>query len=438
YVHQHGVEYMENEVEQTPGLPPWETTVMERLHATGYATAAFGKIHMLPPKGFDEMQLTLGKGARWTEAEGSPLGPAQLGPVYAEWLERKRPGAYESIYAQRRLPEYRDQATAIVNTLATDEYVDYWVAENTIDYLERPDAGDEQPFFVWCGFCGPHTPFDPPEPYASLYDQADVPLSPLLHARQRNVTPSDQPSRFDRADGEQVARKITAYYWGMVTFIDDMVGKIMDVLTRRELWANSLILFTSDHGEMLGDYGQLGKGNLTEPVINVPCIVVPPGGEPPADGRQRRTDRLVELIDLAPTMLDFAGIPRPDALPGSSLRPLLTPGTDPSQAPPSKDAVLCEYVSNDRQTRRACLRTSRYKYIASGSDRPVEFYDLHEDPRELVNVAANPAYQAEVHRHAELLLHRLMTTTPFPWNSDQASRDRERFDSFGRPITSHD
>src|SRR5262249_26959382 len=126
YVHQHGVSYMENEIGRTPGLPPWETTLPERLRAHGYTTAAYGKSHLLPPLGFDETALTLGKGARWTVSHGSPLGPSQLGPVYAAWLEGKRPGAYESIYAQRRRPEYRDRATAIVNTLAADEYVDYW------------------------------------------------------------------------------------------------------------------------------------------------------------------------------------------------------------------------------------------------------------------------------------------------------------------------
>ena len=137
YVHQHGVDHMQPEIGTTPGLPPWETTVMERLQGAGYRTAAFGKIHMMPPRGLDEMALTMGKGARWTVASGSPLGPSQLGPVYAAWLEGKRPGAYEEIYAQRREPEYREQAGAVVNCLAADEYVDYWIGENTWQYLER-------------------------------------------------------------------------------------------------------------------------------------------------------------------------------------------------------------------------------------------------------------------------------------------------------------
>src|ERR671933_480613 len=110
YVHQHGVEYMEPVIGTTPGLPPWETTIQERLRAAGYTTAAFGKIHQLPPRGWDETALTMGKGARWTVAEGSPLGPSQLGPVYAEWLERKRPGAGAGPAAAARPQEPRPPA----------------------------------------------------------------------------------------------------------------------------------------------------------------------------------------------------------------------------------------------------------------------------------------------------------------------------------------
>ena len=145
YVHQHGVDHMQPEIGTTPGLPPWEPAVMERLQGAGYRTAAFGKIHMMPPRGLDEMALTMGKGARWTVSSGSPLGPSQLGPVYAAWLEGKRPGAYEEIYAQRREPEYREQAGAVVNCLAADEYVDYWIGENTWQLPGAPGGHPRAP-----------------------------------------------------------------------------------------------------------------------------------------------------------------------------------------------------------------------------------------------------------------------------------------------------
>jgi arylsulfatase len=433
YTHQHGVYYTDNVIDTTPGLPPWERTVMERLQEVGYTTAGFGNIHMMPPKGLEEMQLTTNKGSRWTVAEGSPLGPAPLGPIYAQWLEGRRPGAYEEIYAQRRRPEYREQAMAIVNVLDPDEYVDYWIAENSWRYLDRDH---ERPFFLWCGFCGPHPPYDPPEPYASMYRPEDIPVPALLHARQQNVPDGDRPTRFDQPDGEQLIRKITAHYWGMVSFVDDMVGRIMEVLTRRGLWDNTMVVFTTDHGDLLGDFGKLGKSTFLEPVIRAPYIVVPPGTSPAPSGHVPRAfDGLVEHVDLAPTFLDYAGVEHTADLPGRSLRPVLE-GTGEL---PALDGILCEYTSNERDFHSKCLRTVRYKYVITSSAHVpsrVELYDLEQDPQETTNVAGDPSYRDELARHAELL-RRLTLTERNPWNSGGATATPAAVDQFGLPITAN-
>jgi arylsulfatase A-like enzyme len=233
----------------------------------------------------------------------------------------------------------------IADLLAADEYVDYWTAENTWQYLERDHDRPDQPWFVWCGFCGPHPPYDPPEPYASLYDLDAVPLPPLRRARQRNVLHPGGPGRFERADGERVARRMVAYYWAMMTFIDDMVGRIMETLSRRGLWEHTLVIFTTDHGAMLGDFGKTGKSDtFLEPVIHVPYLVVPPGGGAAGAARPapapRTYDGFVEHVDLAPTILDYAGIEHPQELPGYSLRPVLE---DRPAELPAREYVSCEY-----------------------------------------------------------------------------------------------
>lgn len=424
YVHQHGVEFMSSAIDQTPGLPPWETTLMERLQDAGYSTAGYGKIHMMPPRGFDEMQLTMGKGARWTSASGSPLGPAQLGPNYAEWLEQRNPGGYGSIYAQRRRPEYTSHATAIANVLPADQYVDSWIGENAVQYVERDH---DRPFFMWAGFCGPHTPFDPPEPYASMYDQDSIPIPELLGATSPSWLMSPRAPQFDGADGEQVVRRMIAYYWAMMTLIDDMVAKIVEAADQRRDGRDTLIIITTDHGEMLGDFGAIGKGNFTEQVIRVPYLIVPPGNRLPSG---RTVDDLVEHVDLAPTILDYAGLAQPEELPGQSLRPYL----EPEWAEPEPlESVLCEFTTNDRQQQSKCVRSQRYKYVFNGRGKPVEFYDLHEDPSELVNLAADAGYAAVVRDHAELMLDRLTTTSKNAWNTTPAAREPTTIDDFGRP-----
>jgi arylsulfatase A-like enzyme len=97
--------------------------------------------------------------------------------------------------------------------------------------------------------------------------------------------------------------------------------------------------------------------------------------------------------------------------------------------------VLCEYVSNDRRLRQKCLRTERYKYVFSGVERPVEFYDLDADPLEQVNVAGDARYREHVQRHAELLLDRLSRSEQTPWNSGGSAKATFPLDHFGRPIS---
>jgi arylsulfatase len=393
YTHQHGVMHMENVIDTSPGLPDWEKTFMEHLQEVGYYTAAFGKIHMMPPKGFHQTALTGGKGARWTQSEGLPIGPGPLGHEYANWLESRYPGAYERIYEQRRRPEYSRQRTAIKNILPLDGYVDYWIADNAVKFLQDPPR---EPFFLWCGFCGPHGPFDPPEPYDSMYPLGSIPL-PSTYLADVSGKPSFHASRqrgFRPAQDDIIIRRVIAYYWGLVTLIDDMIGRIMSVMDKRGLWDNTIVVFTSDHGDMMGDYGMMGKSIFYEPVIRMPLIAVVPD----STNTPSTFDGLVELIDLAPTFLDYAGIEPPDVVQGKSFRPIMDGSKE------GKGAVLCEYVSNDQEIRGKCIRTERHKYVFWGRGEIGEFYDLGNDPEERHNLYEDPAYRSEVQEHEILLL----------------------------------
>lgn len=372
YTHQHGVTYMESVMDNTPGLPETEKTFMEYLQDAGYHTGATGKIHMYPEKGFDSENLTEGKGARWLESQGSSLGPGPLGPKYAAWLEAKRAGAYESIYRERRNQKSYKQIYMHDIPLSADEYVDSWIGEESLNFINESSANDN-PFFLWCGFCGPHVPFDPPEPYRTMYRPEDMPLP---------VESDGIPSVLDNLD-EGMMRKVTAYYWGMMSCIDDQVGKLVDRLKALDIYDNTLIIFVSDHGEMLGEKGTFGKCLFYDSVLRVPLLVKPPLNSALVS---RTTAQLTEVMNIAPTVLDYAGITIPDSMTAHSLRKIISGGDD------NTEFVFSEYVSNDRVKVGKCVRSKQYKYIRYSNDGSEELYALEQDIHEQYNLALNPEF----------------------------------------------
>ena len=389
YIHQHGVDYMEEIIDDTPPLPEHEKTVNERLRAAGYHTAAFGKIHVWPERGYDEKITTGGKGARWTKSAGLDIGLGPLGRDYAAWLEARHPGAYEMIYEQRRQPEYRKYHSAIRNVLPLEEYVDWWIAQNTIDFLRR-DHG--KPWLAQCGFCGPHTPMDPPEPYCSMYDPDEVELPPNYHINL------DGSPRETTEEEDAVARRFVAYYWGLVTLIDDQVARVVETLEDTGQFENTLIIYVADHGEMLFERGCTAKGRHFDPIIHMPLIVVPPKGAKPVP----RVAGIVETFDVGPTMLDYARARIPKNMSASSLRPLVEHGGG------GKEVALCQQVAHDRSWRTISATTKRCRYIWSDTDdRPEQLFDLENDPLERTNLIGEATYQDEIARHRKLMIDRL-------------------------------
>ena len=226
----------------------------------------------------------------------------------------RHPGGYELIYEQRRQPEYWEYMTAISNVLPLPEYVESWILEESLEFLHFPGS---KPFFLWCGLCGPHSPVDPPAPYDRLYDPDAMPR-PKARQDAHPRSPKGLPQGWWGHDVRKMLRW-RAYYSGLVTLLDDVIGTIMGLLDRRDLWRNTLVIVASDHGDMAGDYNMMEKGNFYEEVLRVPLIIVPPGE---GVGRRRVTG-LVELADLAPTMLDYAGLPIPPQMAARTLRPLV-------------------------------------------------------------------------------------------------------------------
>jgi len=382
YTWQHGVRYMESEIDTTPGLPAWERTFFDRLHDAGYHTAAFGKIHMMPEdRGFDTLHTTGGKGQRWTQITGQDIGPAPLGWDYGNWVNERLPGGYETIYQMRQQPAYKAQRGTLAHPLPAALHVESWIGDNTVDFLSAPP---DQPWFCWCGFTGPHGPLDVPPEYLFNYLPEDMP-EPLrwdLDKSDRLPYRNTRPRVMNERESH-LARLFIAYYHALMDLIDDQVARLVEVFDQQGLWDNTLVMFTSDHGEMRGDFGLYGKGNFYDPVTRVPTFVIPPGGQVAAP----RFDGLIEMFDLAPTALDYAGAEIPETMAAQSLRRELETGQG------GREAVFCDYVTNDRSRRGTMCRDGRFKLCLwhEDEDYGAELYDLVDDPLELQNRADDPA-----------------------------------------------
>ena len=403
YIHQHGCDHMSES--HMPALPPWEITFMEHLQGAGYETGAVGKIHMVETKGYDWTRLTGGKSARWRQRVEPAIGPAGIGPVYEQWVEEHEKGAFEKIFTQRQRDEYVSQRKALPFPLSNELYIETWIRENAVEFIRKER---EQPFFLWVGFCGPHTPYDPPEPYASMYNIDDVPLPPHFGTVPKGRPDFLKPGRqiIERnPEIERTARRVVAYYWALNRCIDDRIGEIINELESRNELDNTLIIYTTDHGDHIWEWdGMWGKGDFYETIIRAPFIVKPPVLN---SNKVPQFDGLVETFDLAATCLDYAGIEKPLEMEAESLRPIIESGKG------GKESILCEYVGSDTTLRGKCIRTERFKYNYWGPERKAELYDLQEDPDETCNRIDDPNLEKELHKLQQMLIDKLSASENF-------------------------
>ena len=281
----------------------------------------------------------------------------------------------------------------------------------------------------WCAhvsFLHPHPPFHAAAPYHTMYDPADGPdfvragsaaaesaLHPLL-AQRIATDPADEylvaaggvVGEWDDTD----FRAVRATYWGMISEVDAQIGRIIEGLKESGAWDDTILIFTSDHGDMMGDHWSLGKFGYHEASFHIPLIIRDPTR---TDAHGRRVEAFSESVDLLPTILEACGAAAPGHLDGRSLAPFLDNGTPDAW----RDAVHHEYdlrcLPGGKQGRLfdlpaaagnlAALRTDRYKYVHFGGLPPLLF-DLAEDPGELVNRVDDPALAAIRVEMAERLL----------------------------------
>ncbi len=303
-----------------------------------------------------------------------------------------------------------------------------YIADKLIDYLRLRRKDD---WFAHVVFLRPHPPMIAPAPYHSMVDAASIP-APTRHAsrdRERAVHPfldawlttQSDPAYFESQVNVQALpdadlTAMRAVYYGLIAEVDAQLGRIFAYLEKTGELNETLIIFTSDHGEMLGDHWCWGKAGWFEASNHIPLIVRDPDAA--KHGRGRRIDAFTESVDLVPTILEWLGRAAPEEANGLSLSPWLN-GSEPASW---RDAVFWEYdfrtphtqvaeqhfgLTSDQCTMNV-LRDAAYKYVHFTAQAPL-LYDMQRDPGELTNLANDPAMAPVIARYAQRLLsHRML------------------------------
>ncbi len=285
------------------------------------------------------------------------------------------------------------------------EYIrfDTAVGDETVRWLGDEAKRQSKPWVLFASVVTPHFPFICPPRHWDLYDPETVEM-PLAHEQYpdhpywNRVRPLrlSPPDGSDRLPDEAVRRGITAY-WGLISFMDEQVGRILDALKQNGFGPNTRIIYTSDHGEMAGSFGLWGKSAHYEDAVSVPFIVA---GPDLPKGQVRKSN--VSFVDFFPSVVEAVGAqlePADADLPGSSIWPIVNGDESPERI------VFAEYHAALSICGSYMVRDDRHKYIYYSDDQfPPHLYDLRADPRELVDLGADPDHAAVRARlHGELL-----------------------------------
>jgi len=407
-------------------LPEEVRTVGDELREHGYRTALFGKAH------FQQLVST----EENPSIESEPLlhdldywRSGFQGPFYGfEHVEMLRNHANEhlvgqhyAIWMEEKGFDWKAHYAAPAGELSYDTehrwslpeefHYNTWIAERTNAYIEERAKSDE-PFFVWASFPDPHPPYLVSEPWDGMYDPGSLTLPALVpgehdanppHFGMTQLPNPDYSAYQETGHGvhglythlipEEKQRKNMAVYYGMVSFMDKCIGRILDKLDELGLSDNTIVVFTTDHGHIFGQHGLQFKGAFHyEDLLRLPFLVRYPGHVPAG----RISEAMQSLVDLAPTFLGLAGASVPRLMTGVDQGAVWE-----GRSAKARDHIVCEHRNEPTSMHVRTYVEARYKITVYYGRTYGELFDLEEDPGELRNVWDDPAYGAV---KAELLL----------------------------------
>lgn len=354
--------------------PTW----MRVIRDAGYRTSLFGKTHLNANRGADLREVEHLLRSQGMDDIDETVGPraceVTLTNLTEKWKEAGLWDAYKADFRER----FGNKPWVVrPSALPLEHYYDTYVGQQAKTYLERYDRA--APWFCWVSFGGPHEPWDTPEPYASMYDPADMPPplnGDLGEDRRPPGVLDEKRAQAGNFTPDEVAA-MRANYAGNVTLIDDQLGQIFEVIEKRGEWDNTVIAFTSDHGEMNGDFGLIYKSVFLNSAARVPLMVKAPSIE-----GGRTCGSPVEWFDVGPTLVEYAGGEIDYTQHAKSLTPCLA-DTDHR----IRDEALCEL------THEVMVMDEKWKLAVNRQGKPYLLFDLENDPNESRNLAGLADYR---------------------------------------------
>tara|TARA_B100000609_G_C17211721_1_gene434162 strand:+ start:1173 stop:2591 length:1419 start_codon:yes stop_codon:yes gene_type:complete len=360
-------------------IPSTEKLISRLLADAGYTCGLAGKLHLATcANGVVEKRIDDGyKVFHWSH-HPQPDWPEN---AYTQWLTQQ---------GQTWDTLYKGQSTRYIKEGIPAEYSQTtWCANMAIDFIKKQKGS---PWFFSYNCFAPHHPFDPPADYLARYNPKNLP-TPKYKPNEANSKTTYQrlDSEFAHSDPNSYhvaamtdhdKQQVTAAYYAMVDLIDYNVGRMVAALNETEQLNNTIVIFMSDHGEMLGDHGIYLKGpHFYEEAVKVPLIFSWPGQFKTG----LKVDGLTELIDITPTLLDAAGLSIPQFIQGKTLLPILSGKANPDH---HRNSVFSEYYNawSHKHSYGTMHRTNSHKMIVYHGTDQGELYDLDKDPDEFNNL----------------------------------------------------
>lgn len=384
---------------------------VRNLRDAGYHTAVIGKTHLYVhgAPGVNDTRDHVQQLYDWGYVDTHEL----TGP----WASRRIDSPYTDYLAEKGLLEaHRDYIGHYLRgmrsgelrpwdepppPLAPEDHLDTYTGRTAAEWV-RNYQGDK-PFYLQVCFPGPHDPFDSPREYRAMYQPEDMPVGTMAKPAWPVSPQQDFVLRWSALDGMTRERRqlMSVFYYAKVTLIDHAIGMLLKALKEKGLLDNTWIVYTSDHGEMLGGHFMSHKIVFYEAALKIPCIIRPPGGT-----RGWQSGALTDQIDMAATLLDIGGASPLHDSDGLSLLPKLNAGPEAGDAQRHKEAVFSEV------NLYSMVLTDRYKMaVHSLSREPLELYDMKNDPHELDNLVMDREYRQVredlMQRHLNYLLGHL-------------------------------